>query len=126
MTIDMRDIETLAARLTTPGPAALSDSERTLALGALLQLASEAALVAKQSRLLRAHDDSGERVDALLAGALRDLGDSLGRPSPAEGYDFDAAKRAREDLAEAVRDARTGRQVIAAALVFAREIVGLL
>lgn len=126
MTIDMREIESLASKLATPGAAALTDAERSLALAAALQLAGEAALVAKQSRLLRAHDDSGERVDALLAGALRDIGDALGRPAPAAGYDFDAARRAREDLAEAVRDARTGRQVIAAALVFAREIAGLL
>lgn len=126
MTIDQADIGTLTDKLASPTPSPLTEGERTLLVAALGHLAADQAVIERQRRLLAVHDESGERLDAILAASLGAVAQAARGAAPADGFDFEAAAAARRDLAEAIEDARSARQVIAASLAFARDIAALL
>lgn len=127
MTIETQSLESLTEKLADPTSAQtpLSLQERSLLVAALGQLAADQAVIERQRRLLSLHDASGERLDALLARSLGAVGEALGRPMHTDGFDFQAAAEARGQLADAVADARSARQVVAAALAFARDMAAL-
>lgn len=114
-------MEALAARLASPGDVLLSDGERALVVSALAALAADQEVISSLTRLVEAHERGGERVDAALRAGI-DAARVLGAgPAPSAGFDLAKSKAARETLAQAARDARSGREVIVAALAFARE-----
>ncbi|MCB9837969.1 MAG: hypothetical protein H6813_01390 [Phycisphaeraceae bacterium] len=125
MTIDAATIETLAGRLTKDEPKPLTPDERRLLVAALETLAADQGVIVRLQRLLVAKGESLERIDALTTSALAGVRARLNQPSPDEGFDYAAADLARQSLAGAVNNAKSGRAAITAALQFVRDFVTL-
>lgn len=106
-------------------PSSLTHPETALLAAALRTLASSQVAILRLERLLAIHGESGERLDAILSGAAATLDTREGSPAPGAGFDPALASKARSDLARRVEDARTGREVLLAALVFARDLARL-
>jgi len=125
VSINATTIETLAARLTAPAEQPLSDDERQLLTAALETLSADQAVILRLQRLLRAKGESLERIDGVTRAALATARSRLNQPEPDHDYDYAAADLARQSLASAVEDAKSGKATVAAALQFVRDFVVL-
>lgn len=113
------DLERLLDKLERDTPA-LTPRDVEILTGAFRALVADQLALLRLQRLLTIHGESAARLDAMLAdarGAIAPLGD-------AEGVAFDAEAHvaARSALAKRVIDARTGRDIVLAALAFARDV----
>ena len=106
-------------------PSSLTPPETDLLTRALRTLAASQVTILRLERLLAIHGESGARLDAILCDASALLERRDGSPAPGAGFDPVLAARARSDLARRVEDARTGREVLLAALAFARDLARL-
>ena len=125
MSINATTIENLAARLVAPSDQPLAEDERRLLTAALETLSADQAVIVRLQRLLQAKGESLERIDGITNAALATARARLNQPKPDQGYDYAAADLARQSLANAVQDARSGKATIAAALQFVRDFVVL-
>lgn len=114
---------TLAQKLSTPGPVTLTDADRAAVADALRQLAVDQSLILRQERLLALSAEHAERVRALAEGAVHLARRHAATAPPDENYDYAAARKAREDLAELVCASTTADAVVAGALRLARIII---
>ena len=125
MSIDATTIDTLTARLIDGGEQPLSEDERALLIAALETVGADQAVIVKLQRLLTARGESLERINAITSGALATARARLNQPSVDLDYDYAAADLARQSLAGAVHEAKTGKSAITAALQFVRDFVVL-
>lgn len=114
------DLDRLLDKLEGDTPA-LTPRDVALLTGALRTLAADQLSLLRLQRLLAIHGESAARLDAILGDARAAL-DRRAAAQPFEGFDPAAADAARVALARRVDEARTGRDVILAALAFARDI----
>jgi hypothetical protein len=113
------DLERLLEKLERETPS-LAPRDVELLTRALRSLAADQLALARLQRLLALHGESAARLDAILADANAALArreDAAFTPADAQ-----AGAAAREALARRVDAARTGRDVILAALAFARDL----
>lgn len=103
-------------------PSSLTPAETELLTRALRTLAASQLTILRLERLLAIHGESGGRLDSILSDATAALERRDDSPAPGVGFDPVLAARARADLARRVEDARTGREVLLAALAFARDL----
>jgi len=115
------DLDALLTRLESNNEP-LTPRDVELVARALRALAADQLLILRMQRLLALHGESAERLDAILLDAHAALDRRADSGPPAEGFDPHAADVARAALAQRVDDARTGRDVILAALAFARDL----
>jgi hypothetical protein len=101
---------------------ALTPREVELLSRALRTLAADQLMILRLQRLLAIHGESAARLDAIFHEANTALQRRTHAAAPGESFDHEAAAAARVALAKRVDDARTGRDVILAALAFARDI----
>lgn len=115
------DLETILNKLEGDTPA-LTPREVELLSRALRALAADQLMILRMQRLLALHGESAQRLDTLYLDANTALERRADASVSREPFDHDAAASARVALARRVDDARTGRDVILAALAFARDI----
>ncbi len=115
------DLEAILHKLEGETPA-LTPRDVELISRALRTLAADQLMILRLQRLLALHGESSARLDAIFLDARTALERRASASSPGESFDHDAAAAARIALARRVDDARTGRDVILAALAFARDI----
>ncbi|MBL0920941.1 MAG: hypothetical protein IBJ10_02300, partial [Phycisphaerales bacterium] len=120
MPLDTTSLDRLAEKLTSPNAEPLSDAERAAIVGALARLATDQAVIARQRRLLIAYGAGAAAIDAALAPSLTSLADHPRHPPGAE-LDPVAALTRREALAAAADAATSAREIVRAALGFARD-----
>lgn len=115
------DLDILLTKLELDTPA-LTPREVELITRALRTLAADQLVILRLQRLLAIHGESASRLDAIFDDARATLDRRAASPSPDESFDPAAAAQARAALAKRVDDARTGRDILVAALAFARDI----
>ena len=125
MSINANTIDTLTDRLIEGADKPLSDDERALLIAALETIGADQAVIVKLQRLLTARGESLERIDTITNGALTNARARLNQPAADLDYDYAAADLARQSLAGAVQDAKSGKAAISAALQFVRDFVVL-
>jgi|GEM_PF-5667085 len=125
MSIDATTIDTLTAQLSGGDARPLTDDQRTLLVAALETLGADQSVIVKLQRLLTARGESLERIDAITTGALATARARVNQPSPDLNFDYAAADLARQSLAGAVQEAKSGKSTVAAALQFVRDFVVL-
>ena len=111
------DLDRLLDKLERETPA-LTPRDIEILTTALRALAADQLANLRLQRLLAIHGESASRLDAILADART----ALDRTPTPDAIDFAAHGAARVALARRVDDARTGRDVILAALAFARDV----
>jgi hypothetical protein len=113
------DLDRLLDKLERETPA-LTPRDIEVLTTALRALATDQLAILRLERLLAIHGESASRLDAILADARV----AIARAPSGDALPFDIASHAaaRNALARRVDDARTGRDVILAALAFARDI----
>ncbi len=125
MSINATTIDNLTARLIEGGDQPLAADERKLLLASLETVGADQAVIVNLQRLLKAKGESLERIDAITNGALVSARARLNQPQADNEYDYAAADHARHALAGAVRESKSGKAAIAAALQFVRDFVVL-
>ena len=125
MSINASAIDTLTDRLIEGADTPLSEDERTLLIAALETIGADQAVIVKLQRLLTARGESLERIDTITNAALTSARARLNQPAADLDYDYAAADLARQSLAGAVQDAKSGKAAISAALQFVRDFVVL-
>lgn len=113
------DLDRLLDRLERETPA-LTPRDVEIITTSLRALAADQLAILRLQRLLAIHGESATRLDAILADARA----AISRAPSGDAIPLDVASHAaaRNALARRVDDARTGRDVILAALAFARDI----
>jgi hypothetical protein len=125
MSIDATTIEKLTASLIDGDKRPMGDDERKLLIATIETVGSDQATIVQLQRLLAARGESLERIDAITASALTSARARLNQPDADLEYDYAAADLARQSLAAAVNDAKSGKAAISAALQFVRDFVVL-
>ncbi len=124
MTLDEKEVHALADRLHDPGPATLSDAERTLLVGALAALLASQEIVSRQARLLASFDEDFSTIERAASSAVGQAVALASARQPDEGFRYSDAAAARERLMIEVREAESGRAVLSAILRFALALAG--
>jgi len=114
-------IERLSELLDGVEPVLLNAEERSLVRAALVGLAAAERRSAHLERLLEAHGvalgAAGDAAGAAI-GAIASAG-------AAPAYDFEAAERTRRALLDRLESARSAREIVSAALAFAKDVAAL-
>ncbi|MGP1309233.1 MAG: hypothetical protein ACTS27_03425 [Phycisphaerales bacterium] len=121
LTLRDDDLARLLDKLENDTPA-LTPREVGVLASALRALAADQLMIVRMQRALAIHGESAARLDAIIADARSAVQRVASGASPAESFDPSATAAARTALARRVDAARTGRDVILAALAFARDI----
>jgi xanthine dehydrogenase iron-sulfur cluster and FAD-binding subunit A len=114
-------IQRLSELLDRDEPVLLGAEERSLVRAALVGLAAAERRAAHLERLLEAHGASLDAADGAARGALEQLADAPDAPT----YDFRAAEATRQALLDRIESARSAREIVSAALAFARDVAVL-
>jgi len=96
----------LLTQISTGGPATLSVDEVQVLTSLLEQFAADQVTILSMQRRLDRLEQSADRTDRFLVAGVGLLNSRLSRPDPTGSYDFAAARKARQDLADAI--ARSG------------------
>jgi ribosomal protein S12 methylthiotransferase accessory factor YcaO len=118
MNVSDATIQRLTELLERDEPILLNADERSLIRAALVGLAAAERRAAHLERLLEAQGVALDAADRAAAEALS----TIGAKSEAPDYDFTAADTARRELLEKIESANSAREVVAAALAFAKDI----
>lgn len=115
------DLARILDKLESNTPA-LTPREVEVISRALRTLAADQLAILRMQRALAIHGESAARLDSILSDARTAIDRTAHAASPAESFDPASSASARAALARRVDEARTGRDVILAALAFARDI----
>lgn len=108
----------LADALSSNGPLQLSLADRALIADALKELAVAQTIIARQSLLLSSFGSDHGSLETSLRNSIEAATTDALRASPADGFDFTAAERARAELVDRLDSAESARDLILLALSF--------
>ncbi|GEM_PF-4086917 len=120
------DADAFALILDSNAPITLSPQQMTLVQSLLDQFAADQITMLSMQRRLERFEESGERVDRMLATGLNLVASRLDRPAVDRGFDFAAAKQIRENLAEQIARSSRPEEIWAAAGRTAVQLIRLL
>lgn len=115
------ELDDILTKLELASPS-FTPPETALIANALRTIVADQLVILRLQRLLTIHGESATRLDAILSDARQTLDRRASTPSPVGSFDTHAGARARAELARRVDDARTGRDILLAALAFVRDI----
>lgn len=128
MSIDQATIDRLVTWLSAADPhetfPSPGEPERALLAGALAELATSQAVIARQRLLLACHNQTSEDLEKVTSTAVHGLLRDAGWKSDPGKYDHTAAEAARRELVRRVEDASATRDVLAHVLRFVARLAG--